>query len=73
MSEARLRLLIRSLVVVAFGFVGADMFYVKHGEFGFQHWFGFDAVFGFIACVGLVLTAKQLRRLLMRDEDYYDR
>ena len=35
--------------------------------------FGFYAFFGFIACVALVLIAKQLRRVLLRREDYYDR
>ena len=27
----------------------------------------------FLACVALVLIAKQLRKVLMRPEDYYDR
>ncbi len=50
----------------------ADVFYVKHPHFAIEGWFGFYAWYGFIACVGLVLAAKQLRRILMRDEDYYD-
>ena len=29
-------------------------------------------IFGFVACVALVLIAKQLRKVLMRREDYYD-
>jgi hypothetical protein len=33
---------------------------------------GFYAIYGFAACVFLVLAAKQLRKLLKRDEDYYD-
>ncbi|MFQ5938135.1 MAG: hypothetical protein ACE5LB_17165 [Acidiferrobacterales bacterium] len=32
----------------------------------------FYAVYGFVACVTLVLLAKQMRKLLMRKEDYYD-
>ena len=32
----------------------------------------FYPAYGFVACVLLVLVAKQLRRILMRDEDYYD-
>lgn len=32
---------------------------------------GFYPLFGFIACVSLVLIARQLRRVLKRDEDYY--
>lgn len=50
----------------------ADLFYAKHPSFPFEGWFGFYAVYGFVASVALVLTAKQLRRLLRRDEDYYD-
>lgn len=51
----------------------ADFFYTKHPHFGFVSWFGFYAAFGFIASVSLVLTAKHLRRVLRRDEDYYDK
>ena len=32
----------------------------------------FYALYGFIACVVLVLIASQMRKWLMRDEDYYD-
>jgi drug/metabolite transporter (DMT)-like permease len=45
----------------------------KHEEFEFAEWFGFFGFFGFVACVGLVLTAKALRRILKRPEDYYER
>ena len=45
----------------------------KHEAFGFAEWFGFFGFFGFFACVGLVLTAKALRRVLKRPEDYYER
>lgn len=44
----------------------------KHGPFAIEHWIGFYGIFGFVACVALVLAAKELRRLLMRPEDYYD-
>ena len=33
---------------------------------------GFYAIFGFVACVLLVLIAKEMRKVLMRKEDYYD-
>jgi hypothetical protein len=50
-----------------------DIFAYKHHlHFGFENWFGFYSLYGFIACVGLVLAAKQLRKVVMRDEDYYD-
>ena len=32
----------------------------------------FYAVYGFVGCVILVLVAMELRKVLMRDEDYYD-
>ena len=39
----------------------------------FEGLWGFYAIYGFVACVILVLLAKEMRKLLMRDEDYYDR
>lgn len=33
----------------------------------------FYALYGFVALVGVVMAAKGLRRIVMRDEDYYDR
>lgn len=33
---------------------------------------GFYAIYGFVACVVLVLIAKEMRKVLMRKEDYYD-
>jgi len=53
--------------------LAVDVFVPKHGPFAIEHVFGFYGLFGFIACVVLVLIAKQLRRVLMRPEDYYDR
>ncbi len=45
----------------------------KHGPFAIEHWFGFYGIYGFVGCVFLVLAAKELRRLVLRREDYYDR
>jgi hypothetical protein len=39
---------------------------------GFEPFFGFDAVFAFGAGVVAVLLARWLRRILQRDESYYD-
>ena len=35
-------------------------------------WPAFYGVYGFLGCAGLILAAKELRKLLMRKEDYYD-
>jgi len=32
----------------------------------------FYAIFGFVACVVLVVLAKAMRKVVMRQEDYYD-
>jgi len=50
-----------------------DLFpYKDHLHFRFEYWPGFFSFYGFVACVSLVLAAKQLRKIVMRDEDYYD-
>lgn len=51
----------------------ADLLYHKHVSFRWEAWFGFYAVYGFVCCVALVLAAKQMRKVLMRDEQYYER
>ncbi len=51
----------------------ADFFYDKHAKFALEGVFGFYGIFGFVCCVFLVLAAKELRKLLKRPEDYYDR
>jgi len=42
-------------------------------EGAFETWPFFYAFYGFAACVLLVLAATQLRKVIMRREDYYDR
>ena len=51
----------------------SDLLYHKHGHYRWEEWFAFHGWYGFVGSVGLVLTAKLLRKVLMRDEDYYDR
>jgi len=50
----------------------ADFFYAKHGHYGFEDWIGFHAVYGFATCAFIVIAATQMRKIVMRDEDYYD-
>jgi len=61
------------LVVVCVGVGLADALYHKHAHFKFEGWFGFYGLFGFVASIGLILAAKQMRNILKREEDYYDR
>ncbi|MBT5414539.1 MAG: hypothetical protein HOK81_08075 [Rhodospirillaceae bacterium] len=50
-----------------------DFVYHRHALTGWEGFYGFYPVYGFVACVLLVLIAKQMRKVLMRDEDYYER
>ena len=65
--------LYRGLWAIGIALIAADLFMHKHEEFGFAGWLGFYGFFGFVACVTLVVTAKALRRILKRPEDYYER
>ncbi|MFT5358784.1 MAG: hypothetical protein ACI9KE_006023 [Polyangiales bacterium] len=74
--EKNQKLIIRGVVALALAAVVAD---VLHGIYGHKHvhfdmeaWPGFYAVVGFVSYVGLVLTAKQLRKVLSRPVDYYE-
>jgi len=51
--------------------VGADFAYHKHGHFDFEQWIGFHFFYGFAVFAFVVFVGTNLRRVLMRDEDYY--
>lgn len=51
----------------------ADFFVEKHPYFELENAPNFYGVYGFVACFLLVIAAAQLRKVLMRDEDYYQR
>ncbi len=67
------RLLFWIVCAICAVLVALDLFYHKHVHYSWEGWFGFYGFFGFIACFVLVLAAKEMRKILMRDEDYYDR
>lgn len=71
-DKANVRKIILGTWVLGAVTVVAELFFHKHGHFGFENIFGFHAAYGFVSCVALVLAAGQLRKLLMRPEDYYD-
>jgi hypothetical protein len=69
----------RNVTRIVYGLAGlcalallADFFYTKQPHFAVERLPGFYAIYGFVVSTALVLTAKQLRRLLRRDEDYYE-
>lgn len=48
-----------------------DFFIHRHTELDIEGVFGFYAFYGLIGSMFLVLSAKELRKILMRKEDYY--
>lgn len=50
----------------------ADFFYQKKVHFEFEGWIGFFGWYGFISYVFIVLSAKAWRKIVRRDENYYD-
>ena len=71
-SKKNVKRVLKALVVACVLTAGADSVYHRQVVHPFEALWGFYAIFGFVACVVLVLLAKEMRKILMRDEDYYD-
>lgn len=71
-SSANVTKLFQGLWAVCLVLIAIDLFLHRHEDFEFATLFGFHGFYGFFACVALVLAAKQLRRIVMRPENYYD-
>ena len=65
-------LVIHGLHIVCILLVLLEFILHRHAAREWESFTGFYALFGFIACVTIVLAAKQLRKIMMRKEDYYD-
>ena len=72
-DKKNVKRVLKALVLACVLMAGADLVYHRHVVHPFEGLWGFYAIYGFVACVILVLLAKEMRKLLMRDEDYYDR
>ena len=72
-NPRNVRLLVRGLVTCCAILFGLDFVLHRHVEHPWESFPGFYAIYGFVACVILVLIARELRKAVMRDEDYYDR
>ena len=63
---------IRGLLVLCVILIGLDAVVHRHSVHPWEHVFAFYPMYGFASCVILVLAAKELRKLVMRSEDFYD-
>ena len=66
------RRVVFGLVGVCVILAGLDLVLHRHVYHPWEEMIGFYAVYGFVACVLLVLLAKEMRKVLIRKEDYYD-
>jgi hypothetical protein len=65
----RVRIVLYSLCTIS---LVAEIFVHRHVDHPWEALPGFYSLYGFVACVLLVLVAKEMRKVLMRGEDYYD-
>lgn len=63
---------IRGLLGLCVFLVVLEIFIHRHSVHPWESMFGFYPMYGFVSCVMLVLLAKELRKLVMRSEDFYD-
>jgi len=64
--------LMRGFYAICAVLVLADFVVHRHISTALEKIPAFYALYGFIACVVLVVIAKEMRKVLMRDEDYYE-
>lgn len=65
--------IVRGLVAACVVLLLLDVLHWRHAEHPWESLFGFYGIYGFVACVVLVLVAKQMRKVVMRPEDHYER
>jgi len=71
-NPKNVKLLIRILFASCFVLFALDLIIHRHIYHPWESFVGFYAIYGFLSCVILVLIAREMRKLVMRNEDYYD-
>ncbi len=72
-NPRNVRLVVRALTWICVLLVALELLMHRHLSHPWEALFGFYALYGFVACVLLVLLAAEMRQLVMRQEDYYER
>ena len=73
-DRPEIRQRIRNVLYVICGLlVAADFVVHRHTEMPLEKIPAYYAIYGFVALVGVVLLAKGLRKIVGRDERYYDK
>lgn len=66
-------IILYSFYAISILLVALDFVVHRHIYLDFEKIPAFYAIYGFVACTVLVVLAKLMRLVLMRDEDYYDK
>lgn len=72
-DERNVRKIVSAVYAICGVLLVIDPFVHKHGYFEIEHVWGIYGVFGLVGCGFLVLAAKEMRRIIMMPEDYWDR
>ncbi|MGQ8366837.1 hypothetical protein [Glaciecola sp. 1036] len=70
-NPKNISIMLISFYVICGLLVILDFVVHRHIYVSFEEIPAFYAIYGFIACVVLVVIAKEMRKLVMRDENYY--
>ncbi|WP_394173643.1 hypothetical protein [Thalassotalea litorea] len=66
-------MILKVFYVICVLLVAADFIVHRHIYHDWENIPAFYAIYGFVGCVILVLIAKVMRKILMREETYYDK
>lgn len=72
-KPANIQMMLRVFYVLCALLVLVDFVVHRHIYHDWENIPAFYAIYGFIGCVVLVLIAKAMRKVLMKEEDYYDK
>jgi hypothetical protein len=72
-KPANIKRILNSVYAICGLLVVIEMFIHRHTEHPLEGLFGFYPLYGFVGCVVLVLLATLMRKVLMRDENYYQK
>lgn len=64
--------LLWGLTALGLAILSVDFFFHRHVYHPWERVWGFYGIFGAVGIVVLVQLAKGLRKMVMRDEDYYE-
>ncbi|MBF0590135.1 MAG: hypothetical protein HQL53_13520 [Magnetococcales bacterium] len=72
-NPKNVRFVVRALVGICLLLFLLDAVLYRHLVHPWEGIFGFYAIYGFVGCVLLVLLAKEMRQVVMRAEDFYEK